>query len=100
MEKEDKKLIIAFILFTLIIILTTINVITLVDRIKNDKNKIEITDTTYNTIVLDSIKHNIIVRDSIIYHIRHDYEDSIAVVVNLDDSSSVVLFKQLTRERY
>ena len=99
MEKEDKKMIIAFILFTLIIILTTINIITLADRIKNDKNKVEVTDTTYNTVILDSIKYNIIERDSIIYHIKHDYEDSIENIKHLDDSTSVMLFEHLARER-
>lgn len=99
MEKENKKIIIAFMLFTLIIILTTINIITFVNRIKNDKNKVEVTDTTYNTVVLDSIKYNIIERDSIIYHIRYYYEDSIKNIKHFDDSTSVVLFEQLARER-
>lgn len=99
MEKEDKRLTISFMLFCFIIILTTINIMVFVDRIKNDKNKIEITDTTYNTVVLDSIKYNIIERDSIICHIKHDYEDSIENIKHLDDSSSIMLFEYLARER-
>ena len=99
MEKEDKKIIIAFILFVLIVILTVINIITFANRIKNDKNKVEVVDTTYNTIILDSIKYNIIERDSIICHIKHDYEDSIENIKHLDDSSSIMLFEYLARER-
>lgn len=99
MEKEDKKIIIGFIIFILIVILTVINIITFANRIKNDKNKVEVPDTTYNTIVLDSIKYNIIERDSIIYHIKHDYEDSIENIKHLDDSTSVMLFEHLARER-
>lgn len=95
MEKRDE--IILWIILISIIITIIGFVFTNVNNYK--KENIEIVDTTYNTITLDSIKYNIIIRDSIIYHIRHDYEDSITVVVNFDDSSSVVLFKQLTRER-
>ena len=95
MDKKDK--IILWIILIFIIITIIEFAFTKVNNYK--KESIDIVDTTYNTITLDSIKYNIIIRDSIIYHIRHDYEDSITVVVNLDDSSSVVLFKQLTRER-
>lgn len=95
MEKENK------IILWIILIITIITIIgftfTKVNNYK--KETIEIVDTTYNTIILDSIKYNIIVRDSIIYHIRHDYEDSIENIKHLDDSSSVILFEQLARER-
>jgi len=63
-----------------------------------NRSTIEIIDTSYNTIVLDSIKYNIIVKDSVITHIRHKYEDSIIKVVHFDDSSSVELFKRLVSE--
>lgn len=95
MGKEDK------IILWVILIITIISIIGFAFTKVNNYNKenIEIVDTTYNTITLDSIKYNIMVRDSIVYHIKHDYEDSIAVIVNFDDSSSVMLFEHLARER-
>lgn len=58
------------------------------------KEKI-IIDTIYNTVVLDSIKYNIKVKDSIIYSIKYEYEKKYEEISNIDDSSSVELFKQL-----
>ena len=95
MGKEDK------IILWIILIIVIISVIGFAFTKVNNYNKetIEIVDTTYNTITLDSIKYNIIVRDSIVYHIKHDYEDSIENIKHLDDSTSVMLFKHLARER-
>ena len=95
MEKGDK--IILWIL--LIIAIITIIGLGFTKTNNHKKETIEIIDTTYNTIILDSIKYNIIIRDSIIYNIKHDYEDSIENIKHLDDSTSVMLFENLARER-
>lgn len=55
----------------------------------------EIPDTTYNTIVLDSIRYNIITKDSIIYNIKYEYETKYIEADNLNDSSAIELFKSL-----
>lgn len=55
-------------------------------------------DTTYNNIVLDSIKYNIIHKDSIITKLRYKYETKIIEVNNLSDSASIELFKKLCTE--
>ena len=61
----------------------------------DEKQIINIQDTTYNTIILDSIKHNIIIKDSIITKIKYKYETEIIKVNNMSDSASVKLFKEL-----
>ena len=65
---------------------------------KEHHQQVEIIDTTYNHIVLDSIRYNIIVKDSVIIHIRHEYEDSIKQSITYDDSTSLDLFKRLVSE--
>lgn len=95
MENQNKIFLIILIIVILINIVSTIINI----RYINKRENIKIIDTTYNTIVLDSIRYNIIERDSIIYHIKHYYEDSIENIKHLDDSSSVMLFEHLARER-
>lgn len=52
-------------------------------------------DTVYNTIILDSIKHNIIIKDSIITKIKYKYETKIIKVDSMSDSASIKLFKEL-----
>lgn len=52
-------------------------------------------DTTYNTVVIDSIKYNIIQRDSIIYKIKIKIKEDEQEIITLDDSSSVKLFYKL-----
>lgn len=65
---------------------------------KEHNQQIEIIDTTYNHIVLDSIRYNIIIKDSVIIHIKHKYEDSIKQSITYDDSTSLDLFKRLVSE--
>lgn len=52
-------------------------------------------DTTYNRIVLDSIRYNIVERDSVIYNIRRKIIEDADKVIALDDSSTVKLFLEL-----
>ena len=65
---------------------------------KENNQQVKIIDTTYNHIVLDSIRYNIVVKDSVIIHIRHEYEDSIKQSITYDDSTSLDLFKRLVSE--
>lgn len=63
----------------------------------SNKSIIEI-DTTYNTIELDSITYKIIVKDSIIYHLKIQSNEAIEKSYSINDSDAVILFKQLTSE--
>lgn len=58
-------------------------------------NNIEINDTTYNHIVLDSISHNIHYRDSIIYTIREEQYEKIEEIKHYSDSATIELFYKL-----
>lgn len=58
----------------------------------NVENKL---DTIYNIVTIDSIKYNIMVKDSIITKLRYKYETEIIKVANMSDSASVELFKEL-----
>lgn len=65
-----------------------------------NKNEIEddLIDTSYNYIVLDSIKYNLISRDSIVYKLKVKYKDDVKKAQNLSDSDAVKLFKQLVTD--
>lgn len=52
-------------------------------------------DTIYNIVTIDSIKYNIILKDSIITKLKYEYETKIIEVNNMSDSASVELFKEL-----
>lgn len=76
----------------LIIILVLLNIF---KQPTQKDNKLEIIDTTYNYIILDSIKYNIEIKDSIIYNIKYEYETKYIEAENLNDSAAVELFKSL-----
>lgn len=52
-------------------------------------------DTIYNIKRIDSIKYNIIVKDSVIIKLKYKYETKLIEVNNMSDSASVELFKEL-----
>ena len=68
----------------------------------NQKNKIKETiiviDTTYNKIVLDSIKYNIVYKDSIVYKLKEEMEYEKDKVYNMSDNDAVKLFYELVSE--
>lgn len=68
------------------------------DNGKATKNIVEY-DTTYNVIVLDSIKHNILFKDSIITKLKIETEDEIKKASNASDSAVVEQFKALASKR-
>lgn len=95
MEKFNK------ILLLLIIILIVFSVGYTIGyrKAKNNINyNIVIQDTTYNHIILDSIKYRLIEKDSIIYNIKEDLKDDIQEAINANDSNVVKQFYELVSE--
>lgn len=95
MEKFNK------ILLLLIIILIVFSVGYTIGyrKAKNNINdNIIIQDTTYNHIILDSIKYRLIKKDSIIYNIKEDLKDDIQEAINANDSNVVKQFYELVSE--
>lgn len=62
------------------------------------EKKLDVIDTTYNIITLDSIKYNIKERDSIITKLKIKYEEEVKCANNLDDTSAIKLFKKLVTD--
>lgn len=95
MEKFNK------ILLLLIIILIVFSVGYTIGYRKaksNINDNIVIQDTTYNYIILDSIKHRLIEKDSVIYNIKEDLKDDIQEAINANDSNVVKQFYELVSE--
>lgn len=95
MEKFNK------ILLLLIIILIVFSVGYTIGYRKaksNINDNIIIQDTTYNHIILDSIKYRLIEKDSVIYNIKEDLKDDIQEVINAKDSNVVKQFYDLVSE--
>lgn len=95
MEKFNK------ILLLLIIILIVFSVGYTIGYRKaksNINDNIVIQDTTYNYMILDSIKYRLIEKDSIIYNIKEDLKDDIQEVINANDSNVVKQFYELVSE--
>lgn len=95
MEKFNK------ILLLLIIILIVFSVGYTIGYRKaksNINDNIVIQDTTYNHIILDSIKYRLIEKDSIIYNIKEDLKDDIQEAINVNDSNVVKQFYELVSE--
>ena len=59
------------------------------------KTNIEICDTTYNIITLDSIRYNIKVKDSVIIKLKKELVYEMEKAINADDSTAVIQFKEL-----
>lgn len=95
MEKFNK------ILLLLIIILIVFSVGYTIGYKKaksNINDNIVIQDTTYNHIILDSIKYRLIEKDSVIYNIKEDLKDDIQEAINANDSNVVKQFYELVSE--
>lgn len=95
MEKFNK------ILLLLIIILIVFSVGYTIGYRKaksNINDNIAIQDTTYNHIILDSIKYRLIEKDSVIYNIKEDLKDDIQEAINANDSNIVKQFYDLVSE--
>lgn len=85
-----------FILIIVIIVILIYNIISGGFRKINTKEEIKVIyDTTYNSVIIDSLVYRINYKDSIIYNITYEYETKYIKAENLDDSSAVELFKRL-----
>lgn len=89
------------VLLSLIIILIIFSIGYTIGYIKaknNINDNVIIQDTTYNHIILDSIKYRLIEKDSIIYNIKEDLKDDIQEAINANDSNVVKQFYELVSE--
>lgn len=64
-----------------------------------DNKDVVLPDTTYNKVTLDSIKYNIIKKDSTVYKLKEEVKDEIEKALNADDSIAVEQFKSLSTAR-
>lgn len=95
MEKRT-KIVIAIIIVACIIT----NVCSDYIRYKNKKDKvkyntIEIVDTTYNKVVLDSIEYRIHTKDSVVVKLKKKVKYEITQALNATDSDAVKQFYEL-----
>lgn len=95
MEKFNKILLLLIIILIIFSVGYTIGY----RKAKNNINdNVIIQDTTYNHIILDSIKYRLIEKDSIIYNIKEDLKDDIQEAINANDSNIVKQFYELVSE--
>ena len=66
-------------------------------KIKHEQTVIVI-DTTYNTVVLDSIKYNISYKDSVVYKLKQEIKDEKDKVYNMSNNDVIKLFYKLVSE--
>ena len=62
---------------------------------KDNINQVVVPDTTYNKVVLDSIKYNIIKKDSTIVELKKRTEYEMEQAINANDSIAIEQFKEL-----
>lgn len=68
-----------------------------VEKVKHEQTIIVI-DTTYNTVVLDSIRYNIVYRDSVVYNLKQEIQYEKDKVYNMSNNDAVKLFYELVSE--
>lgn len=95
MEKRTKIIIILLIIACIIT-----NIYSDYIRYKNKKdnikhNTIEIVDTTYNKIILDSIEYRIHTKDSVVVKLKKRVKYEITQAINATDSDAVKQFYEL-----
>lgn len=95
MDNEDIKVIGIVLSFAVLTVLG-FSIFNRCNRDKENKEDIiQIVDTTYNKIVLDSIQINIKQRDSVITKIKYRMQYEIEKADTISNDSAVKLFKQL-----
>lgn len=92
MEKLNKILIVIFLLILFGVMFYSWNKI---NSIKQNKDNIEIIDTTYNKVVLDSIEYRIRIKDSVIVELKKQVKYEIEQAINANDSDAVKQFYEL-----
>ena len=95
MDNEDIKVIGIVLSFAVLTVLG-FSIFNRCNRDKeNKKDIIQIVDTTYNKVILDSIQINIKQRDSVITKIKYRMQYEIKKADTISNDSAVKLFKQL-----
>lgn len=95
MDNEDIKVIGIVLSFAVLTVLG-FSIFNRCNRDKENKKEIiQIVDTTYNKIVLDSIQINIKQKDSVITKIKYRMQYEIKKADTISNDSAVKLFKQL-----
>ena len=61
----------------------------------NNIDSVDVYDTTYNKVILDSIQYNIRVKDSIIVKLKTKMQYEIEQAINANDSTAVEQFYEL-----
>ena len=92
MEKVNKILIVIFLLILFGVMFYSWNKI---NSAKQNKDTMEIIDTTYNKVVLDSIEYRIRTKDSIIVELKKQVKYEIEQAINANDSDAVKQFYEL-----
>lgn len=92
MEKVNKILIVIFLLILFGVMFYSWNKI---NSAKQNKDNIEIIDTTYNKVVLDSIEYRIHIKDSVIVELKKQVKYEIEQAINANDSDAVKQFYKL-----
>lgn len=95
MEKRHKIIIVILIILCIIIniVIDSIRYNNKRDNIKHDT--VEIVDTIYNKVILDSIEHRIYIKDSTIVELKKKVVYEITQAVNATDSDAVKQFYEL-----
>ena len=86
MEKVNKILIVIFLLILFGVMFYSWNKI---NSAKQNKDNMEIIDTTYNKVVLDSIEYRIRTKDSVIVELKKQVKYEIEQAINANDSDAV-----------
>lgn len=94
LSKTERIILIVLVFFIILLIIGLI----IDDRKHKYNNPVYKQDTLINTIILDSIRYNIIEKDSLIIKEKIQYEYKVKEIENYTDSASVELFKQLCTE--
>lgn len=95
MDNEDIKVIGIVLSFTVLTVLG-FSIFNRCNRDKENKQDIiQVIDTTYNKVILDSIQINIKQRDSVITKIKYRMQYEIKKADTISNDSAVKLFKQL-----
>ena len=95
MEKKDKIVICICIIILFIAFIIKYNIVHKQSKTTNNEN-IVLTDTIYNKVTLDSIKYNIIKKDSTIYKLKKEVRYEIEKALNANDSIDIEQFKSLS----
>lgn len=66
-----------------------------INSAKQNKDNIEIIDTTYNKVILDSIEYRIRTKDSIIVELKKQVKYEIEQAINASDSDAIKQFYEL-----